>query len=137
MVTEMACIDLCDLCMALQAVAVAPAGAVRLPADALTALPMSVARGIFRDVVRGVEHMHARGVAHRDLKVDNILMFGVQLADVAIRGAASTRVRVPTLTSRYVSLQPTAVVAGEAAVWLWRAMLWRGVDGCDAVVMRL
>ena len=29
---------------------------------------------IFRQVIAGVAHMHSKGMAHRDLKLDNILV---------------------------------------------------------------
>jgi serine/threonine protein kinase len=37
-------------------------------------VPEHVILNIMRDVCLGVKHMHGKGIAHRDLKVENILL---------------------------------------------------------------
>lgn len=38
------------------------------------AMPEEVARGFMRELLAGVSHCHERGVAHRDLKLENVLL---------------------------------------------------------------
>lgn len=37
-------------------------------------LPEATCKQIFRQLVQGVSYLHSKGYAHRDLKLDNILM---------------------------------------------------------------
>ena len=37
-------------------------------------LPEDTCKHIFKQLVRGISYMHSKGYAHRDLKLDNILM---------------------------------------------------------------
>jgi len=39
-----------------------------------TAMPEDVARGFMRELLSGVAHCHERGIAHRDLKLENVLL---------------------------------------------------------------
>jgi len=40
------------------------------------AMPEEVAKGFMRQLLVGVNHCHERGVAHRDLKLENVLLTG-------------------------------------------------------------
>merc|ERR1712190_715379 len=39
-----------------------------------TAMPEDVAKGFLRQMLAGVKHLHDRGIAHRDLKLENVLL---------------------------------------------------------------
>ena len=39
-----------------------------------TAMPEDVARGFLLELLAGVAHCHERGIAHRDLKLENVLL---------------------------------------------------------------
>lgn len=59
------------------------------------------------DVCKGLQHMHSKGIAHRDIKVENILLNNKQfkLCDF---GSASSQVldhSNPNLTSKYLDEQ--------------------------------
>ena len=37
--------------------------------------PERVSKYIFRQILNSIAHIHSRGIAHRDIKLDNILIF--------------------------------------------------------------
>jgi len=45
------------------------------------AMPEEVAKGFMRQLLVGVNHCHERGIAHRDLKLENVLLTGGALPD--------------------------------------------------------
>jgi len=39
-------------------------------------LPDHLARNVFSQCLNGLQHLHSRGIAHRDIKLENLLVIG-------------------------------------------------------------
>lgn len=75
------------------------------------------ARIIFRQIVAGVGYLHSKGIAHRDLKLENLLMakrgdiMGVKIADFGLaKGQAATSLSTICGTPQYVA--PEVIAKG-------------------------
>jgi hypothetical protein len=90
LVTELADIDLCDALIGMR--------------DANLRLSVDDVRRVFRQIVCAVAFTHANGVVHRDIKLDNVLVFDASVSDVRVRDADGSSViaRVPTRAARCV-----------------------------------
>ena len=48
-----------------------------------------ISRYFFRQMLEGIEHMHSKSIAHRDLKLENILLdenFSIKITDFGLTG---------------------------------------------------
>ena len=85
------------------------------------------ARLIFVQLLRGVDHMHQRNIAHRDLKLENILLnsmvpndfSNIKIADFGLAKAIDNRGYLTTVcgSPQYVApevVQPHQAIGGSA-----------------------
>jgi serine/threonine protein kinase len=64
------------------------------------ALPASSVRAIFAQLLQGLIYVHSKGIAHRDLKLENVLLdenFNIKIADFGTAGFFSKRGNLRTL----------------------------------------
>lgn len=84
------------------------------------ALDPDTARPIFAAVLRGATHMAACGLAHRDIKLENVLLFErgrVALSDFGMACDAGARVRGRALVLRHTFVY---IDAASAVPRVWR-----------------
>ena len=80
-------------------------------------LPIGDATRILRDVADALAHAHERGLVHRDIKPDNVLLYGrhAVVTDFGVAKALTSSTTASDLTSAGIALGTPAYMAPEQA----------------------
>jgi len=101
------------------------------------ALGEAVARSFMRQMFSGVEHLHARGVAHRDLKLENVLLTEVGGGQIKIIDFGLSHVYPKTATGAVDRSTPLVDICGSPSYCAPEVRAGVGYDGFQADVWSL
>lgn len=56
-----------------------------LPGEFLPRIPEELCKTIIRQILGAIHYIHGQGIVHRDMKLDNILLQGVNTDDIRVK----------------------------------------------------
>ena len=101
----------------------------------VNAMPEDVARNFFQQMLAGVLHCHERGVAHRDLKLENVLLTGDGVVKIIDFGLSHVYAKTPAGDAD--RSKPLSDMCGSKSYAAPEVLGSKGYDGFSADVWSL